>query len=167
MRMIVIKQSTDFKSLGTLLLGPNAGSSKTLEVIKQLNPHVDFNRITAGSVLLIPDAPDLKAGETVSVSGETFGAFTQQAMAGFDAAATRVSAAHSKRLTDQKEFSGLLKLAAIKRALESDPELKNQFDAASEVFKQDQVQAKVAEESLKLIKEGMGAEFAALAKLLG
>lgn len=167
MRMIVIKQATDLQSLGARLLVGQTGGGKTLETMKQLNPHVDFSRIAAGSVLLVPEASDLKEGESQSISGEAFDTFAEQALAGLDTVATRVGAAHAKRLADQKELGALLKSAPLKRAIEADAELKAQVDATAAVFKEDQAQAKAADEALKVLKAQMSAELAALGKLLG
>ena len=167
MRMIVIEQATDLQALTTRLLGAKAGAGASLDTLKQLNPHVDFNKLGAGTVLLVPDLPGLRDGQTGSIAGQAFDTFGQQVLADFDDAATRVQAGHAARLTDQKELVALFKGAALKRALEADAELKAQADVAAQVFKQDPIDAKAADETLKALKDGLGAELAVLAKLLG
>ena len=167
MRMIVIEQATDLQALTTRLLGAKAGAGASLDSLKALNPHVDFNKLGAGTVLLVPDLPGLRDGQTGSIAGQAFDTFGQQVLADFDAAATRVQAGHAARLTDQKELVAMFKGAALKRAFEADPELKAQADAAAQIFKQDPIDAKAADETLKALKEGLGTELAALSKLLG
>ena len=170
MRMIVIEQATDLQALTTRLLGAQAGAGTSLDALKRLNPHVDFNKLGAGTVLLVPELPGLQGpgkDGAASIGGGPFDTFSQQLRADFDAAATRVQAGHAARLTDQKELVALFKGAALKRAFESDPELKAQADAYAQVFKQDPIDAKAADEALKALKQGLGTELAALAKLLG
>ena len=167
MRMIVIEQATDLQALTTRLLGVKAGAGASLDALKQLNPHVDFGKLGAGTVLLVPDLPGLRNDQATSIGGQAFGTFSQQVLADFDAAATRVQAGHAARLTDQRELAALFKGSALKRAFEADPELKAQADAAAQVFKQDPIDAKAADEALKALKQGLGTELAALAKLLG
>ena len=167
MRMIVIEQGTDLKALSTRLLGDKAGAGAGIDALKNLNPHVDFGKLGAGTVLLVPDLPGLRDGQTASIAGEAFDAFSQQLLAGFDAAATRVQAAHAARQADQKQLVALFKGAALNGAFEADPELKAQVDAAAQVFKQDPADAKAADETLKALKDGVGTELAALGKLLG
>ena len=167
MRMIVIEQATDLQALTTRLLGAKAGAGAGLDGLKALNPHVDFSKLGAGTVLLVPDLPGLRDGQTGSIAGQAFDTFGQQVLANFDDAATRVRAGHAARLTDQKELVALFKGAALKRAFEADPELKAQADATAQVFKQDPIDAKAADETLKALKDGVGTELAVLAKLLG
>ena len=167
MRMIVIEQATDLPALTTRLLGAKAGAGASLDALKRLNPHVDFGKLGAGTVLLVPDLPGLRDDRAASLGGGPFDTFSQQLVADFDAAATRVQTGHAARLTDQKELVALFKGSALKRALEADPELKAQADAFGQVFKQDPIDAKAADETLKAMKDGLGTELAVLAKLLG
>ena len=167
MRMIVIDKTTDLQALTTRLLGAQAGAGTSLDALKRLNPHVEFNKLGAGTVLLVPDLPGLRDDRAASVGGAPFDTFSQQLRADFDAAGTRVQAGHAARLTDQKELVALFRGAALKRAFEADPELKAQADAAAQVFKQDPIDAKAADETLKALKQGLDTELAAFAKLLG
>ena len=166
MRMIVIQQATDLQALGTRLLGAKAGAGNGLEALKNLNPHVDFGRLGAGTVLLVPDLPGLRDGETTSIAGQAFVAFNEQVLSDVDDATVRVRAAHAARLADQKDLGALLKGAALRRAFDADPELKSQADAAAQVFKQDPADAKAADETLKALKDLAGIELVALGKLL-
>ena len=166
MRMIVIDKATDLQALTTRLLGAQAAAGTSLDALKQLNPHVDFGKLGAGTVLLVPDLPGLRDGQTGSIAGQAFDTFGQQVLASFDEAAARVQAGHAARLTDQKELLALFKGAALKRAFEADPDLKAQADAYGQVCKQDPVDAKAADETLKALKDGVSAELAVLVKLL-
>jgi hypothetical protein len=131
-----------------------------------LNPHVDFKKIEPGTVLLVPDGPGLRAGETASVSGQPFDELREQVLAAVEAAGARARSGHAAQLAEQKEVTAALKSAGLRAALEIDPELRAQIEAALQVFKQDQQDAKAAAETLKSLAKQAATELDALAKLL-
>lgn len=167
MRMIVIKQSTDLQALGARLLGAGGASESALQSLQRLNPHVDFNRIEPGTVLLVTEQPGLREGESASVGGEAFEAFSEQVRAVLEATASRVRSGHEARLAQQKDVAAVLKSPALKKLLESDPDLKKELDAALQVFKDDQRAAKESEKLLKTLQDQSAAELASLTQLLG
>jgi hypothetical protein len=168
MRTFVVEKGThSLKSLSTLLLGNKAGSASALDQLKNLNPHVDFKKIEPGTVLLIPDVPGLRGAAGASVTGDAFDELREQVLASVRAAGARVSSGYDARLNEQKEVAAVLKSGGLERALKADPELKPQIFAATQVFKQDQQQAKAADETLKALQQQATAELAQLAKTLG
>lgn len=167
MRMIVIKQGTDAQALGSLLLGNAAGKQALLQRVEQLNPHVaDFERIEAGTVLLIPDVPGLKAGESASVGGQAFDALRAQVGASVEAMGTQVRKGYATMATERADVTAVLRNPALRRVLDSDPDLKPQLEAAAQVFKKDQQNAKDSETMLKTLQQGALAELDVLARLL-
>ena len=132
MRMIVIKQGTDLQALGTRLFGSTAHKDNGLQ---RLNPHIDFKKIEAGTVLFVPDQPGLKTGETNSVSGWVFDEFRAQVSDSIDASATRVREGFATLADERQTINAVLKSAAIKRLFEADPALKPQLEAALQIFK--------------------------------
>ena len=167
MRMIVIKQGTDMQALALRVLGSGAAREGAVQGLQRLNPHIDFNRIEPGSVVLVPDQPGAREGESASVSGEAFAAFSEQAKAAVDGAVARVRSGHEARLAEQKDVATVLKAPTLKRLLEADPDLKKELDAALQGFKDDQQAAKESERSMKILQDQVTAELAALGKLLG
>jgi len=166
MRIVVLDERTDLQGLRTRLLGDQAVSDSAFERLKSLNPHVNFKKIPAGTVLLIPDLPDLRKGESSSVAGDAFDVLRKQLLASVSAAGTRVRDGYDALLAQQKEVSAVVDSAAFKPALEADPGLKEQVEAGSQVFEQDREQAKAADETLKALQREAEAELTALAKLL-
>lgn len=166
MRMIIIDERTDLQGLRTRLVGDKAISENALDGLKNLNPHVNFKKIPAGTVLLIPDLPGMRRGVTSSVHGDVFDSLREQLLASLKATGVRVREGYDALLAEQKEVSAVVKAAPFKRALEADPELKEQLEAGMAVFKQDQEEAKAVAEELKALQSEAGAELAALAKLL-
>lgn len=151
----------------TQLLGDKIGSGSALEQLKNLNPHVDFKKIEPGTVLLIPDALGFHDAESFSVTGHAFDALREQMLASVDAAASRLRGGYEALLTEQKEVAVVLKSAAVKRAIKADPDLEPQIEAATQVFKQDQQQARDAEKTMQTLQEQAAAELASLTQLLG
>ena len=167
MRMIVIDEATDLQALTARLFGANGQADGAIDKLTQLNPHVDFRKIAAGTVLLVPEEVGLQAGQTVSVTGDAFAVLRDQILASLDAANSRVRDGYDTRLAEQKDVASVLNSAAIKRAIETDSELKPQVDAAQQIFKDDQQQAKLANDTLKAFQKQAGAELDRLAKMLG
>lgn len=170
MRMIVVDTKTSLKEVSASLVGEGASAKEaksSLENLERLNPHVDVKKIPPGTVLLLPDVP--RAGETTSVSvqGAAFTALRDQLSASVEAARARVRAGYEAQAAQRDEVTAVLKLAAVKRAIDSDQDLKGQVDQSAEVFKQDQGQAKASDELLKSMQAEASAELDALAKLLG
>lgn len=149
------------------LLGDKVGSGIAFEQLKNLNPHVNFKKIELGTVVLIPDTPGFSTTESSSVTGDAFAELRQQMLASVDLTAARLRGAYAVLLTEQKEVAVALKSAAGKRALEADPDLKAQIETATQVFKQDEQQAKDAEKTIQILQEQAAAELASLAQLLG
>ena len=167
MRTIVLDKATSVEELRARLLGEKPFPDGALEKLKGLNPHLAFKRIPAGSVLLLPDLPGLRKDEGSSVTADPFDGLEETLLAAVDAAATRAREGARALLAEQKEVTSVIKSAAFRRAVEADPALGEQVEAAAQTFKQDQEDAKANAETLKALRQETAAELAALAKLLG
>lgn len=115
----------------------------------------------------MPEQPGLRSGESASVGGGAFAAFSEQARAALEATASRLRSGHEARRAQQKDVAAVLKSPALKRLLESDPDLKKALDAALLVFQEDQQAAKESEKLLKALQDQAAIELAALVKLIG
>ena len=167
MRMIVIDKATDLQGLTARLLGAGSANESAMQNLQRLNPHLDLAQLKPGAVVLVPDQPGPREGESASVGGASFAAFAQAASAALEVGAARVRSGHEARLAEQKELQALLKSPALKRALDSDPDLRKQLDALAQGFKDDQQAAKDSERAIKILLGGAAEELAALGKLLG
>ena len=143
------------------------GPGSVLEQLKNLNPHVDFTNIVAGTVLLMPETPDFNDAASASLAGDAFDPLREQMLASVEVATSRVREGYAALLTEHKEVAVVLKSAALKRALESDPDLKPQIEAANQVLKRDQQAAKDAEKNMQTLQEQAAAELASLMQMLG
>ena len=118
-------------------------------------------------MLLIPDAPNTATGDTTPVEETPFDELRDQIVGAIDGTAARVRAGYDALAAQTKDTTAALKSAPVKRAMEVDPTLKEQVDAAAAVFKQDTANAKTADQTLKALQKQAAAELSALQKLLG
>lgn len=171
MRVLLLKQASDLQALTARLVGRGlAGSSSaTLERLKALNPHVDFNRIGPGTVLLLPDTPDMEADDKDirSPAGEAFDDVVRHVQDGFQAAAARAARAGDDLAADRSAIAAAAKTAAFRRLVESDPLLKKQLDAAGEASDAELKKIRGAAKQVEVMAKAAVDELAALRRLLG
>ena len=172
MRLIVIEQESDLKALSARLLKKPAGrkagaheiSQATLDQVKMLNPHVDFQRLEAGTVLLLPDSPELNDKESQPLAGDSFEDFVAHTSEGFKAVAQRMTISAKALDADRAAVNATLKI--VKRQIDSDPLLQNQVEEANREFTDAQMQAKDAASQVETMQKEMDAELKALRKML-
>lgn len=170
MRMLVIKQESDLQSLKARLLDTKLSSDKAdaaMQSLQALNPHLDMKKLTPGAILLIPDEPGFKAEATSAVAGEPIDELQQLVRSGVDSATAKLEHGNEARAAQRVELTAALKTAAVKRAIDSDPQLKQQAEDAAKASKADEEQSAKALQTLQAAGKGMQAELAKLAKLLG
>jgi hypothetical protein len=166
MRMIVLKQASDLQALTKRLLKPGAaGSAASLDKLKALNPHVDFARIDAGTILLVPDHPDFEGGEASSIGGAAFDSLSQDAITGMKAASARMRATFERHEAERKEIGAVFKSAGFKRLIENDEALKKQAAEVESRFKAEAKRATDVAALLEATEKAMQSELAGLGKL--
>lgn len=147
----------------------SADPTATLERIKALNPHVDFKRLKAGTVLILPDDPDIK---TSGKGVESFGARALNelgsAMAvGFDEAAGRVRKAAADANSDRGAIAESLKSKLVRREIESDAALRKQLDSAASAAAGREKALSQAVDDVSVLAQSFFQELDAMKKLLG
>lgn len=168
MRMIVIRKPGDLQGqLGRLLKSGRSRTSVPLDTLRELNPHVDFARIEAGTVLLVPEHPDFEGGQSSSIGGEAFDGIAKEAMAGLDAAAARLRAGLRQQEAERKETSGVLQSAAFKRLAEGDEALRKQAGEVEAQLKADAKRTAEAADTLTAMEKALKEELAALSRRFG
>ena len=174
MRVIMVNTRAEAQTVAARIARERVG--RPADELEKLNPHIDFTKIEPGTVILVPDRAGPAGGtETApadddkngSVQGQAFDDLRALVTTALESSSARVRSGYDSLANDAKELGALLKSAPMKRAMETDQELKVQSEAALAVFKQDTADAKAAEQSLKSMKERMGEELNALSKLLG
>ena len=174
MRLIVIDQASDLQTAlrSSLVKKPAGGKSKagasevsqaTLDQVKRLNPHVeDFQHLEAGAALLLPDAAELNARDSLSLDGIGFEAFAAHASEGFKAVAQRMRLSAEALAGDRAAVNAVLKIAAVTRQIDSDQLRQKQLDEANSEFADAQKKAQEAASQVEAMQKEMGAELEAL-----
>jgi hypothetical protein len=167
MRTVLVDEASDLEGLKTRLVGSRTLSAANLEKIKRLNPHVDLERIPAGTVLLIPELPGLRARVSSPTAGDALTSLADSLLAAVDAARERVTRGFADLEAEGHEVTAAMRSPAFRRALDADPELRAQVEAAAEVSRRDRERASAVEEILGALKDEAHGELDAVAKLLG
>jgi hypothetical protein len=164
MRMFVIKEPTGLQGVSTQLLRRTAGEggAGALERLQALNPHVDFRKLAAGTVLLVPDSPAIKPSASRALGDEPADALAKDLSSGLKEQAARAQAAFKAQEDDRSAVAAALKTAAVKRIVESDPLLRDQLKAALQQSGEDR---KRAEQSVAQVIEMQGLAVRELARL--
>jgi hypothetical protein len=170
-RVLVIKQETDLQTLSGTLLGAKVSDAQArtaIDAFRTLNPHVaDVKSIKPGTVVLVPDSPQFKDSASQPAAGDAIDDFAKLVKTGLADAAGRMRAANTARAEERAEVANVAKLAAFKKAIDADPELKAQVADAAKAAKAAQQEAAQAEKTLDAMQKDAATELAALAKLLG
>jgi hypothetical protein len=168
MRMIVIKEPSDLPALADRLIKPGRPSaSVALDRLRALNPHVDFARLDAGTVLLVPEHPDFEGGEASSIGGEAFASLAKDALSGLEAAASRIRAGFAQQDAQRKEAQTALRSAAFKRLAEGDEALRKQAAEVEARFASALKRVGETTALLAAMDKVLKAELDALARRLG
>lgn len=143
------------------------GATATVDRIRSLNTHLDFDRdLPAGAVLLIPDAADLKAGAGTAAGSAELDEFLADAADALKAIAARVTAGFRQAKADQAAIGAALKSAPARRLVDSDPQVSAALESAAAQFEADQKRAKDIQSQVAVLQEQAPAEFERLRKLL-
>lgn len=168
MRIFITKTDTDLKSLSATLLKSSSAASGTLDRVKALNPQVeDFQRLAAGTVLILPDAPDLKVSAGSPVGSGDLAGLASEVGAGLRAVGARTANRFETLASDHSAVKDAIKSAAAKRLVESDPTLAKRLKAVDAQFKVDQKAAAETKAQFDEVQKLALAEFEHLQKLLG
>jgi hypothetical protein len=168
MRIFVIKQATDLQGVGTQLLRRTAseGGAGALERLQALNPHVDFRKLAAGTVLLVPDSPEIKPSASRTLSEDPVEALVEELSRGLKEQATRVKATIKSQEDDRSAVAAAVKTAAAKRILESDPQLRDQLKAALQQSSDDRKHAEQTQNQITEMEKLAVGELARLQKIV-
>jgi hypothetical protein len=168
MRIFITKTDTDLQALSATLLRKPADAGVALERVRALNPQVeDFQKLAAGTVLILPDSPEIKATAGTALGTGNFSDLADDLGSGMKAVNSRFASRLDDLKSDRAGVTAVLKTAAVKRLVESDPALAKQLDAADAQFKREQKRIAETETQLAEVQKAALAEFARLQALLG
>jgi hypothetical protein len=168
MRIFIAKTNTSLQELTGSLLRKPADAGGALDRVMALNPHVeDFQKLSAGTVLILPDGPELKAGAGTTVGGEGLDDMAADLTRGIKAVGSRAGNRLDDLKADRSAVVAALKTVGAKRIVDSDPALAKRLEAAEAQFKVEQKLATETQAQLAGLQKTALAEFARLQKMLG
>lgn len=163
MQIFVVKKDSNVASL------LKAAPARELQQLQRLNPHLDFQHIKPGAMIILPDAAadiGFPSGSLKSIGAdamESFGKFASQAL---KTTSQRLKQAADRAKTEEAALASALRSREVTDALAKDPVLKAQAEEASAQAKAD-VQASAAGiKAFDALSKAAMAELAALEKRL-
>jgi hypothetical protein len=163
-RTFVVKKKTDFDTLAGTIIDSRvreAQASEALTRLREANPHVGKD-LPAGTVLLIPDAPGLKAsaGDRASKApADSLRAFVARAL---EETTQRSRARLAERSASRTELAKAINSAGFKRAAAASQVSVEPFLEAAKALAKDDKKDQEAAEGLAAMSS---AALAALARL--
>jgi len=168
MRILITEKAMDLPALAASLTRNARTAEAALERVKALNPQIaDAQGLAAGTVLILPDAAELKPGAGEPAGAESLadlGALMRAGLRDLDARASRLD---ERLAADHAAVRDALKSATAKRLVEGDPLLQKQLAAAEAQFKADQKRAAEMRAQMAEAAKLAEAEFAKRQNLLG
>lgn len=168
MRILITEKAMDLPALAASLARNARTAEAALERVKTLNPQIaDTRKLAAGTVLLLPDAPELKAGAGEPAGAESLADLGARLRAGLRDLGGRASRLDERLAADHAAVRAALKSATAKRLIEGDPQLQKQLVAAEAQFKADKERAAEMRAQMAEAAKLAEAEFAKWQVLLG
>ena len=168
MPILITEKETDLEALASSLARTPRAAAAVRARVLALNPHLaEAARIPKGSMLMLPDSPEFKAGVGSSVSGVSAVEIADRFSAGARAQLGRAAARLESLNAERAEVRDALKSATAKRLVESDPELQKRLAATDVDFKAEQKRTAELTAQFKETAKLAEAELAKLHKLFG
>ncbi len=143
MPIFVIRKDSDIKRLIA------AAPATRVQELQRFNPHVDFNKLAPGTVLVVPDELsdiEFPAGDAESIAPEALASFTAFAKDAIQASAKRLRAAAERAKAEEGELAAAARSRGVNDAIGRDPALKEMVGAA---LKKSQEDGRAAAEGIK------------------
>ena len=151
MRTFTVTRDMDLATLGRELLGRALDARRTaaaLQQLRALNPHVDLDRLPAGTVLLVPEGPDFEPAATNAVHGGPLDDLEQLVQRALQGAAEAMRDGNLRRAAGRAEVSRALDANEVRRILDGDAELQARATKTMAVMRDDERLDRQAEEIL-------------------
>jgi hypothetical protein len=145
MRLFVVNNETSVSAVTERVAGISAAASEAERLrvtrlqdeIRRVNPRIDFDRLAAGDVIVIPDSPDVAADAGEKPLGSFFDLSAEQATENLKQLERRVREGASRTGADRAALTKLLGSAEVKRALGNQEALIRDVERIRESIKAD------------------------------
>jgi hypothetical protein len=142
-------------------------SGATLAKLQRLNPHVDFTRITPGTVLLLPDDPALPPDAGFAADADAFESLSTDLTRALEASQGQIKSRLAQNTANQKTLATALKVRTIAAQIAADPDLTAQVRAANDRSAEVARKGAADQKLLDDARRDLAADLAALSRLLG
>ncbi len=161
LRKITVEKDTSLEELHAGLVkakSRNREAEAALGGIRRLNPHVDPERIKVGTILVIPDSPDLKVAAGERVAAAPWSAFKSVVETVLEDAARSATSRLEARAAERANATKILNSAAFKKALRaSDATAAQAKEAAKALETQEARDRETAERAAAMSDAVLGA----------
>jgi len=165
MRIFVVKSEKNMAGLRTSLARGDAAKSavKAAEArLRAANPHVDFDRLKPGDVLVVPEAAGFTSARATSFTGTLLESSVEQARAGLQQLKRRVGAGEQAADRRREAIVRSLKSKAVKLAADRDEPFRKDVERLREAVSQDEKDAAARQRSLREVFDQVEADLADL-----
>jgi hypothetical protein len=171
-RTFIVKTNTDLKSLSADLIDSRFSDKQkaaALQEIRTLNPHVDIDKLKAGSALFLPSKPGFKAAAAKSPQSDMLDEFQRLLSSALSDTAGRLRDGSVARAAERAAVRESLGTPGFKAALREDPDLAKQAESAQKFMAAEEAAEKQQdpEEAVKAMGKAAMASIAVMSKLLG
>lgn len=168
--LFVVTDQPDLTALAAHVLKSriSAGQRSTaLEALTRANPHLDFERLTPGTVVVIPDdAPGLKGNVSNDPAGDAADDLVRRVAEGVSALVEGSELAERARREEQKEDGAIAQNPLVQRLAKEDKPLAANIEALLRSFEADDVAAKDQRAALRTAAAAWEEDLQALRSLL-
>ena len=145
MRLFVVNNESSVSAVTDRIAGISAAASederlrtvRLQDEIRRVNPRIDFDRLTPGDVIVIPDSPDVVADAGEKPLGSLFDLSAGQAAENLEQLERRVRQGASRTGADRAALAKLLTSPEVKRALANQETLVKDVERIREAIKAD------------------------------
>jgi hypothetical protein len=167
--MFVAAQATTLEDLAASLLrsrlsAPNRASA--LRAIQEANPGLDFTRIDAGTVVVVPPVAGVKNSAVKDPIGGAADGLIQLLTDGLDAFFAAVDAGESQRRVDAEQTLATLDSEAVSVVARDNQQLSANLESVRAALKDDNTVARQQHAALKQAREDWSGQLAQLRALL-
>ena len=152
MRIFVVNTEKNMAGLRTSLVREDAakGAVKAAEArLKAANPHVDFDRLRPGDVLVVPEAAEFTSARATSFTATLLESSVEQAREGLQQLKRRVGAGEQDAGQRREVIVRSLKSRAVKLAADRDESFRKDIERLREALSQDEKDATARQKSLQ------------------
>jgi hypothetical protein len=170
LRTITVQSDTTLQALSSTLIDArfsDAQATAALAQIQAFNPHADPQKIAAGTVLFVPDAPAVKTSAGTAPQAQPLDDFHTLLSNALNDAASSLKAGNAQRAADRTALAAALTTDAFTKAVGTDATLAQQVNAAQQSIIADATADAQAEAMLATIGQSALAALAQLRTVTG